>query len=131
MTWRELPEVPDGLEAVITNLAADYKLGLVSGRLNQFIGELYQLADVEHHFDVVVGFEDYTHPKPHPEPLLIAAKRLGVKAAEAVYIGDSATDKQAAEAAGMPFIFCSIQPVTWTDESSPTLDQLPELIRKL
>jgi phosphoglycolate phosphatase len=38
----------------------------------------------------------------HPEPLLTALQRLGAKPSEAVMIGDSPVDVQAARAAGMP-----------------------------
>jgi phosphoglycolate phosphatase len=38
--------------------------------------------------------------KPHPEPFLHACRALGVEPAEAAVIGDSATDAEAARAAG-------------------------------
>ena len=41
------------------------------------------------------------HAKPHPAPLLEAARRLGVPAGECVYIGDDLRDVQAGRAAGM------------------------------
>lgn len=39
--------------------------------------------------------------KPDPEPLLEALKRMGVSPKEAVMIGDSPVDTEAARAAGM------------------------------
>jgi N-acetyl-D-muramate 6-phosphate phosphatase len=39
--------------------------------------------------------------KPHPEPLLFAAKQIGVDPSECAYVGDAGTDMQAAKAAGM------------------------------
>jgi 2-phosphoglycolate phosphatase len=39
--------------------------------------------------------------KPHPDPLLEAARRLGVEPAACVYVGDDLRDVQAAHAAGM------------------------------
>ena len=39
--------------------------------------------------------------KPHPEPLLEAARRLGVSPQHCVYIGDDERDVQAGRAAGM------------------------------
>src|SRR5213075_2183881 len=41
------------------------------------------------------------HSKPHPEPLLEAARRLGVPAADCIYVGDDLRDVQAGRAAGM------------------------------
>jgi len=52
-------------------------------------------------FEVVVCAEDIVYRKPHPEALLIALDKLGVGAAEAVYVGDSPEDVQMARAAGV------------------------------
>ena len=41
------------------------------------------------------------HAKPHPAPLLEAARRLGIPAVECVYVGDDLRDVQAGRAAGM------------------------------
>ncbi|MFN3706813.1 HAD family hydrolase [Microcella sp.] len=40
-------------------------------------------------FDVVIGGDDVSHEKPHPEPYLTAAERLGVDIAHCVAIEDS------------------------------------------
>ena len=40
-------------------------------------------------FDVVVGGDDVTHAKPHPEPYLLAAERIGVAIGRCVAIEDS------------------------------------------
>jgi phosphoglycolate phosphatase len=39
--------------------------------------------------------------KPHPLPLLHAAKAIGVEPGECVFVGDAERDAQAAKAAGM------------------------------
>jgi len=41
------------------------------------------------------------HAKPHPEPLLEAARRMGVAPERCVYVGDDPRDVQAGRAAGM------------------------------
>ena len=41
------------------------------------------------------------HAKPHPAPLLEAARRLGVRAGGCVYVGDDLRDVEAGRAAGM------------------------------
>ena len=48
--------------------------------------------------------DDLPVRKPHPEPLLEAARRLGVEARECWYIGDHLRDMEAARAAGMKAI---------------------------
>lgn len=44
------------------------------------------------------------NPKPHPEPLLKVLEHYGIRPDEAVFVGDSAVDMQAADAAGVPFV---------------------------
>ena len=50
---------------------------------------------------VLVGGDSTPHTKPHPAPLLEAARRLGVDPEGCVYVGDDLRDMQAARAAGM------------------------------
>lgn len=51
-------------------------------------------------FDAIITGDEVSHGKPHPEPYLAAAKRLGVKAKQCVAIEDSPTGVQSAVAAG-------------------------------
>lgn len=53
---------------------------------------------------VLVGGDTCSRPKPFPDPLLHAAKALGVDPARTVYVGDDERDVQAARAAGMPVL---------------------------
>ena len=57
------------------------------------------LPELRRFFDVTVGAEDTTRHKPNPDPLLLALERLGASADDAVYVGDSPFDIQAAKAA--------------------------------
>ena len=50
---------------------------------------------------MVVGFEDTTRHKPHPEPVSFALSQLGVSAAGAMFVGDSPHDIHAGNAAGV------------------------------
>lgn len=55
-------------------------------------------------FDVVVAGDDVEHPKPHPEPYLTAAMRLGVEIADCVALEDSEPGVASAVAAGAAVI---------------------------
>lgn len=50
---------------------------------------------------VVVGGDTTGHAKPHPAPLLEAARRLGVEPQACLYVGDDERDVMAGRAAGM------------------------------
>jgi phosphoglycolate phosphatase len=49
----------------------------------------------------LVGGDTTPHTKPHPAPLLEAARQLGVPAEACVYVGDDPRDMKAGRAAGM------------------------------
>ncbi|MGH8254012.1 MAG: phosphoglycolate phosphatase [Steroidobacteraceae bacterium] len=68
----------------------------------------------------VVSGDTLAVRKPHPEPLLLAAARIGIPAADCVYVGDALRDVQAALAAGMVplgarygYLNASEAPDTW------------------
>ena len=56
------------------------------------------------YFKEIVGEEQVTHPKPHPEIYLITAARLGVPSQRCIVFEDSAVGIQAALGAGMRVI---------------------------
>ncbi|MFG1958284.1 HAD family hydrolase [Nonomuraea sp. NPDC049028] len=58
------------------------------------------LPRLDHHFDLVMAFEDTPRGKPHPDPYLEAARRLGVEPRRCVAIEDSPPGIAAATAAG-------------------------------
>lgn len=52
-------------------------------------------------FHAIVAFGDYARGKPHPDPFLLAAERLGVAPADCLVLEDSHNGIRAAVAAGM------------------------------
>lgn len=57
--------------------------------------------------DVVVGYYDAPRPKPYPDPILIAAKKLNTSVTHCFYIGDTPNDILAATRAGvLPIGLC-------------------------
>lgn len=59
----------------------------------------YQLVPL---FTTIITLEDTTRHKPAPDPLIEGAARLGLPPTAVVYVGDSAHDIRAAQAATMP-----------------------------
>lgn len=92
---------PDSLEGILAELQKQYRLAIVTSRVKDGVESLYTSKDIAMFFDATVTYEDYTNPKPDPEPLQVALRKLGVKPSEAVYIGDSHVDVEAAKAAGV------------------------------
>ena len=79
-------------------------LGIVSTKYRRRIEGILERERLLDSFAVIVGGEDVSQHKPDPESLLLALERLGVLPGEALYVGDSVTDAQAARRAGVPFV---------------------------
>jgi 2-phosphoglycolate phosphatase len=76
-------------------------LGLVSNKPHEFTLITLEKLDLMKFFSVAMGADATPNKKPHPEPLLTALQKMGASPQEAVMIGDSPVDIQAARAAGM------------------------------
>lgn len=63
--------------------------------------------DLDQYIETVVLFEDTDKHKPDPEPLLKCLENLNLKPENAIYIGDTLADYQAAKNAGMDFGYAS------------------------
>ena len=128
----ELLSEPAHMRKTLDILSKQYKLGIVTSRNNQGLTKRYfPFAHTEKYFPVRVTREDVTHHKPHPEPLLLASKRLRLKPSECVYIGDSHTDIEAGQSAGMKTILYGGKRHGKADVHTRTFKNLPRLIKSL
>ena len=80
-----------------------YRVGIVSNKYRYRIETVLSREDLPD-IDVIVGAEDVARLKPCPDGLLRAIATLGLPASEALYVGDSLTDAEAAARAGIPFV---------------------------
>jgi pyrophosphatase PpaX len=88
-------------DALLRVRHAGLRAGIVTSGDRVRVGRELDDLGVASLFEVVVCAEDIVYRKPHPEALLLALDKLGVGAAEAVYVGDSPEDVQMARAAGV------------------------------
>ncbi len=77
---------------------------IVSGSPRDSIVLTLKLMGLLDRFDVIVGAEDYTHGKPHPQPFLTAATKLEVEPKACLVFEDAEAGIQAARAAGMQWV---------------------------
>ena len=91
-----------GMEEVLERLHADgRRLGVVTAKRRSTVDLAFEHVPLGQLFDTVVGGDETERHKPDPQPLLVAAERLGAEPADCAYVGDSPFDVQAAKAAGM------------------------------
>jgi HAD superfamily hydrolase (TIGR01509 family) len=89
----------DGVADVLSSLRArGHRLAVFTGASGRAAAMLLTAAGIT--ADVLVGGEEVRHPKPAPDGLLLAARRLGISASVMAYIGDAPIDMRAAVAAG-------------------------------
>ena len=74
---------------------------IVTNKATRFSEPLVRALGLHARAMTLVCGDTTPHAKPHPAPLLEAARRIGVAAAECVYVGDDLRDVQAGRAAGM------------------------------
>ncbi|MGM0540808.1 MAG: phosphoglycolate phosphatase [Pseudomonadota bacterium] len=94
--------VVEGLEWV---LEQGYRIACVTNKAEAFTIPLLKDKGLYDYFEFIVSGDTCTEKKPHPMPLLHAAKLMGVEPENALMVGDSRSDVKAARAAGF-HIFC-------------------------
>lgn len=75
-------------------------MALVTNKPTPFVAPLLEALNIAKYFSVVIGGDDVKNKKPHPEPLLRVAEKLGLAPGELLFVGDSRNDILAAAAAG-------------------------------
>jgi pyrophosphatase PpaX len=91
-----------GMEDVLVRLRDEgRRLGIVTAKRRSTVELAFERVPLGPLFDTIVGGDETERHKPDPEPLLLAARRLGADPSETAYVGDSPFDVRAAKAAGM------------------------------
>jgi phosphoglycolate phosphatase len=95
------PGVIDGLQKLRD---AGLQLACLTNKPLSFAKPLLQAKGLDHFFTHVYGGDSFERKKPDPLPLLKTCEALGVKLSQALMVGDSSNDAQAARAAGCPVV---------------------------
>lgn len=93
------PSLVPYAQLTVRRLHGSFQLGVVSSGSRWRVGKQVRGLGLERFFDVCVCGDDIPERKPHPAPLELALKRLGVKPSETVYVGDAPEDIEMARRA--------------------------------
>ena len=121
----------EGVAELIEKITqAGLKWGVVTNKAERFTLPLTKALALFDTAQAIVSGDTTPHSKPHPAPLIEAARRLGVAAERCVYVGDDERDISAGRAAGMPtvaaaygYLGASAQTTGWNADAtivSPT-----------
>lgn len=99
---------PSVVEMVRRIRGAGYRTALVTSKNRYGAERGLSLVGLMDAIELIVGADDVTHPKPHPEPVQQALTRLGMPTAGCLFVGDSHHDVFSGQAAGVKTVG-----VTW------------------
>ena len=96
-----------------------YGWGIVTNKVESLALPIVRHLGLQDRCLVTVGGDTTPHTKPHPEPLLHAARQAGVAPERCIYIGDDERDIVAGQSAAMATVaaaygYCSLDdPARW------------------
>lgn len=90
----------DGVRPMLQALSKKYPLAIVSARDEYNVYAFLRQFKLLQFFKVIVSSQTCPHTKPFAQPLLYAAKRLGVEPHSILMVGDTTTDITAGRRAG-------------------------------
>jgi len=96
----ELKAVPEVLEHIHASYGR-IPFAVVSGSTRDSVRRSLEILGILDRFETLVCAGDYAKSKPHPEPFLLAAKRLGIAPKDCLVFEDTEMGIQSATAAGM------------------------------
>lgn len=89
-----------GVEAMLRRLKGRYPMAVVSARDERETLAFLQHFDLLGYFDVVVTALSAEHTKPYPDPVILAARKLGAAPEACLMTGDTTVDIRAGRSAG-------------------------------
>lgn len=95
-----LPE--PGMNQALAGLSLRFPLAVATNRGGS-MNEILEHFGLAGYFQAVVTSRDVPRPKPYPDMLIEAARRLALEPAQLLFVGDSDLDRLAAAAAGTRF----------------------------
>jgi len=89
-----------GVEAMLRRLNGRYPMTVVSARDEDSTLAFLNQFDLAKYFDFVITALSAEHTKPYPDPILLAAQKMGVAPEACLMTGDTTVDIRAGKAAG-------------------------------
>lgn len=101
----------------LDKLRSKHKIAIVTNSPKFYAENVLNFHNVK--VDELISYRDTIKHKPYPEPMLLAAKKMGVNPKNCIAIGDNINDVLASNNAGMNSIA-----VTWGEHSLEKFDRI-------
>lgn len=95
---------PNTVNTLIELRKRGIEIAVVTSRMKASFIEMARSNEILDLINVIVAKDDTANQKPDPEPLVLALRKLGMKPANAVMLGDTSMDVEAGKAAGVETI---------------------------
>lgn len=92
--------MPGAMECLLNTKKRSIKTALVTSSPKRVVETKLERFGILDLFDVIVTGDDISNGKPHPEPYLLAMRRLGMQKSECVVIEDALSGVQSGKSAG-------------------------------
>ena len=128
---------PGAMEAVGRLSRDGYAVGICTNKPQALAETLMVRLGVREGFASLVGADTLATRKPDPAPLVEAVRRAGGDPARSLLVGDTATDRETARAAGVPSVLVTFGPggedvAALTPEALiGHFDELPAVVQRL
>lgn len=120
---------PGAEELLLALKHAGVRTAIVSTKPGSTIRRIFEHQGRKDLLDLVVGGDEVTQAKPHPQGLRLALERLGLSAEQVLFCGDTVIDAATAQAGGCDF--CAVlNGTTKADafERFPCVHTAPDLV---
>ena len=89
-----------GVDEMLAALKGRFPMAIVSARHEKSTMRFLEQFDLVKYFDAIVTGLSAPHTKPFPDPVILAAQKMGVSPEECLMIGDTTVDIRAGKSAG-------------------------------
>lgn len=89
-----------GVDEMLKQLKEHYPMSVVSARDEKGTMRFLEQFNLLSYFDAIITGQSAEHTKPYPDPILLAAQKMGVNPKECLMIGDTTVDIRAGKSAG-------------------------------
>ena len=96
-----VPPFPNVLETLHLLSQQGFTLTIASSRSNRSLMEFVENMNLQEHISYVLGADDVTQAKPHPEPVLKTLEKFGCTPDDALVVGDTWYDIEMGRRAGV------------------------------
>ncbi len=103
---------------------ADVTLAVITNKPVEFVPRLLSHLGIDSYFSDYLGGDSLELKKPHPQPLIYLLDRFGLNANQALMVGDSRNDIEAARAAGV----ASLAVTYGYNHGRPVAEERPDFI---